>query len=88
MQYIYLIESYSAIKNNDFIKFLDKWNEVENIILRDLPITKEYIMHTMYISQKLGVPKVQFTAYMKLKKKKDKKVDASVLLSRKNKHTE
>ena len=29
--YIYTMEYYSAIKNNEFMKFLDKWLEVENI---------------------------------------------------------
>ena len=33
MWYIYTMEYYSAIKNNDFMKFLDKWMEFENIIL-------------------------------------------------------
>jgi hypothetical protein len=27
---------YSAIKNNDFMKFLDKWVELENIILGEV----------------------------------------------------
>jgi hypothetical protein len=30
---IYTIEYYSAIKNNDFMKFLGKWMKLENIIL-------------------------------------------------------
>ena len=30
---IYTMEYYSAIKNNDFMKFLGKWMELENIIL-------------------------------------------------------
>jgi hypothetical protein len=33
MWYIYTIDYYSAIKNNEFIKFLGKWIELENIIL-------------------------------------------------------
>ena len=33
MLYIYTMEYYSAIKNNEFIKFLGKWVELENIIL-------------------------------------------------------
>jgi hypothetical protein len=34
MWYIYTMEYYySAIKNNDFMKFSDKWMELENIIL-------------------------------------------------------
>jgi hypothetical protein len=33
MRYIYTMEYYSAIKNNDFMKFLGKWMELENIIL-------------------------------------------------------
>jgi hypothetical protein len=35
MGYIYMMESYSAIKNNDFMKLLGKWIEVENIILSE-----------------------------------------------------
>ena len=31
--YIYTMQYYSAIKNNDFMKFLGKWMELENIIL-------------------------------------------------------
>ena len=30
---IYTMEYYSAIKNDDFVKFLGKWVELENIIL-------------------------------------------------------
>ena len=33
MWYIYTVEYYSAIKKNDFMKFLGKWMELENIIL-------------------------------------------------------
>jgi hypothetical protein len=33
MLYIYTIEYYSAIKNNNFMKFAGKWIELENIIL-------------------------------------------------------
>jgi hypothetical protein len=31
MWYIYTIEYYSAIKNDEFMKFLGKWIELENI---------------------------------------------------------
>jgi hypothetical protein len=34
MWYIYTMEYYSAIKNNEFMKFLDKWVELEDIILK------------------------------------------------------
>ena len=51
-------------------------------------VTKE---HTWYaftdkwiLAQKLGIPKIQFTDHMKLKKKEDQSVDASVLLRRGN----
>ena len=36
MCYSYTMEYYSAIKNNEFIKFLGKWMELENIILSDV----------------------------------------------------
>ena len=32
--YIYPMEYYSAIKNNEFMKFLGKWMALEDIILR------------------------------------------------------
>jgi len=34
--YSYTIEYYSAIKNNDFKKFIGKWMELENIILSEV----------------------------------------------------
>ena len=34
--YIYTMEYYSAVKNNDFMKFLGKWIELENIILSEV----------------------------------------------------
>ena len=36
MWYIYTMEYYSAIRNNDFMKFLGKWMELENIILSEV----------------------------------------------------
>jgi hypothetical protein len=32
MWYIYIMEYYSTIKNNDFMKFFSKWTELENIL--------------------------------------------------------
>ena len=34
--YIYTIEYYSAIKNNEFMNFLGKWMELENIMLSEV----------------------------------------------------
>ena len=34
--YIYTMEYYSAIKNNEFIKFLGKWMELESVILSEV----------------------------------------------------
>ena len=34
--YINTVEYYSAIKNNEFMKFLGKWLELENIILSEI----------------------------------------------------
>jgi hypothetical protein len=36
MWYIYTMEYYSALKNNDFKKFAGKWMELENIILSEV----------------------------------------------------
>jgi hypothetical protein len=37
MWYIYTMEYYAAIKNNEFMKFLVKWMYLEGIILREVP---------------------------------------------------
>jgi hypothetical protein len=34
--YIYTMEYYSAIKNNEFMKFLGKWMYLEDIILNEV----------------------------------------------------
>jgi hypothetical protein len=36
MWFIYTMEYYSAIKNNEFMKFLGKWMELKNIILNEV----------------------------------------------------
>jgi hypothetical protein len=41
MWYIYIMEYYSAIKNDEFMKFLGKWMELENIILNIGPPMEE-----------------------------------------------
>ena len=41
----YTMEYYSAIKNDEFMKFLGKWMELENIILSE--VTQSQI-HGMY----------------------------------------
>ena len=78
---------YSAIKINDSVKFLGKWMELENTIQRE--VTQSHTWYTLtdkwILVQKLGIPKIQFTDHMKLKKKEDQRVDASVLLRSRNK---
>ena len=34
--YIHTMEYYSAFRNNDFMKFLSKWIELENIIVNEV----------------------------------------------------
>jgi len=46
MWYIYTMEYYSAIKNNDFMKFIGKWNELENIFLSE--VTQSQNTHGMH----------------------------------------
>jgi hypothetical protein len=42
-------------------------------------------MQSLILAQKLRKPKIQFTDHMKLKKKEDQRVGASVLLRKRNK---
>jgi hypothetical protein len=41
------MEYHSAIKNNDFVKFSDKWMKLENIILSEVTQSKK-TTHGMY----------------------------------------
>ena len=36
MWYIYIMKYYTAIKNNEFLKFLDKWMDLDDIFLREI----------------------------------------------------
>ena len=80
------MEYYSAIKNNEFMKFLGKWMDLEDIN----PITKEHTRYALtdkrILTQKLRIPKIQFAKHMKLKKNKDQRVDTSPLLRIGKKH--
>ena len=60
MLYIYTMEYYSAIKNNEFMKFLGKWLDLEDIILSEVnTITKEYTWYALtdkwILAQKLRI---------------------------------
>jgi hypothetical protein len=89
MWYIYTMEYFSAIKNDEFMKFLGKWIELENIILSEVTQLQKntwYVLTDKWIlARKLQITKMQFIDHMKLKKKEDQSVGASVLLRRGNK---
>nr|AAS66279.1 LRRGT00188 [Rattus norvegicus] len=58
MWYIYTMEYYSAIKNNDFMKFIGKWMELENIILSkvtQLPKKNEWLRSKAQVTVHIGV---------------------------------
>ena len=45
--YIYTMDYYSAIKNNEFMKFLGKWMDLEGIILSEVTKSQRN-SHNMY----------------------------------------
>ena len=47
MGYIYTLEYYSGIRNNEFMIFVDKWVEWENIILSEVTQSQK-ISHGMH----------------------------------------
>ena len=74
------MEYYSAIKNNEFMKFIGKWMYLEDIILSEVTQSQKnsHDMHSLksgYYPQKLRLPKIQFAKHMKLKRKEDQSVD-------------
>jgi hypothetical protein len=77
MCYIYTMEYYSAIKKNEFMKFLGKWMDLEGIILSEVTQSQrnlQYVLTDKWIlAQNLGYQryKIQFAKHMKLKKNED-----------------
>ena len=47
MWYISTMEYYTAIKNNEFMKFLDKWMDLEGFILSEITQSQKN-SHNMY----------------------------------------
>ena len=49
MWYIYTMEYYSAIKNNEFMEFLGKWMNLEGIILSEVTQSQKnsHDMHSL-----------------------------------------
>jgi hypothetical protein len=47
MWYICIMEYYLAIRNNEFMKFLDKWMDLEDIILSEVTQSQKNT-HDMY----------------------------------------
>jgi hypothetical protein len=68
MWYIYTMEYFSAIKNNDFIKFAGKWKELENILSE---VTYYVVTDKWILSPKLGMPIIQLIDNRKINKKED-----------------
>jgi hypothetical protein len=83
------MEYYTAIKNNEFMKFLGKWIDLEDIVLSEVTLSQKnpHDMHSLIvdISPEARIPKLQFAKHMKLKKKEDQSVDTVVLLRMGNK---
>jgi len=64
---------------------------IHNLEILKNPITEKHTWYTLtdkwILVQKLELPKIQSTDHMKLKKKDDQSVDASLLLKRGNKYS-
>jgi hypothetical protein len=65
MCYIYTMEHYSAIKSNEFMKFLGKWMDLENITLSEVTQSQKntHDMHSLisgYSPRNLNYPRYNF----------------------------
>ena len=69
------MEYYSAIRNNELMKFLGKWMELKNIILSVVTKSQKntHGMHSLISEYKPRslIPKIQFIDQMKLNKKEE-----------------
>jgi hypothetical protein len=59
--YIYTMEYYSAIKNNEFMKLLGKWMDLEGIILSEVTQSQYILTDKWILAQKLRILKIQDT---------------------------
>jgi hypothetical protein len=65
MWYIYTMEYYSAIRNNEFMKFIGKWMHLEDIILSEVTQSQKntHGMHSLtdnqILAQKHRISKIQ-----------------------------
>lgn len=71
---------YSAIINNEFMKFLGKWMELENSILSEVTQSQKnthgmYSLISGYQPKSLQYPRYDLTDPRKLKKNEDQSVD-------------
>jgi hypothetical protein len=87
MWYVYTMEYYSAIKKNEFMKFLGKCLDPEGIIQSEVTQSQKnsnnmYSMISGYEPRNLDYPryKLQFAKHMKVKKNEDQSVDTLPLL--------
>ena len=82
------MEYYSAIKNHEFMKFLDKWMYLEDILSEVTQSQKKSLdMHftdKWILAQKPRIPKIQLRKHKKIKKE-DQRVDSSFLPRIRNK---
>ena len=67
MWFIYTMEYYPAIKNEDILSFAGKWMELENIILSEVTQTQKD-MHGMYSlakkkNERKKKPHTEYTRY-------------------------
>jgi hypothetical protein len=74
MWYIYTMEYYSAIKKNEFMKFLDKWMYLEDIILSEVTQSqkKSLDMHSLisgYYTRNLEYPRYNLQNTRKSRRK-------------------
>jgi hypothetical protein len=70
------MEYYTVIKNNEFMKFLDKWMVLLDIILSEITqsqkSTHDMLSPVSDISPEAGIPKIHFAKHIKLKNKEPK----------------
>jgi hypothetical protein len=85
------MEYYTAIKKNEFMKFLGKWMDLEGIILSEVTQSQKnshdiYSLISGYYRRNLEYPryKIQFAKHIKLKKNEDQSMDTWPLLKIEN----
>jgi hypothetical protein len=82
------MEYYSAIKSHEFMKFLGKWMELEEVILSEVTqLQKDVLTDKRILAKNFRLPKIQYRGKKKKEKKKETLFELNIYFANKAEQT-